>query len=172
MKIQKSVTVDGVELTYDELKSQMISDGINEKKFVDREPSNLPQSGTFTGFEKSGEGDFVHYRMTAKDVKDNDYKISLSRLQAYGLIKPSETAVCPIGAIRKSTAGNFYIGGESLNPEIPTDQAKAILALTGKKLTAVKKTHFALPFGVKYEDKETALENVGVTNVFKVTVVD
>jgi len=172
MKIQKSVTINGKELSYDELKAEMISAGINEKKFVDREPSNLPQAGTFTGAEVSGEGDFVHYRMTAKDAKDNDYRISLSRLQAYGLIKPSDSAICPISAIRKSTAGNFYIGGESLNPEIPTDQAKAILALTGKKFSAVKKVHYSLPFGTKWENKETALENVGVTNVFKVTVVE
>lgn len=171
MGTEKTVKFGEVELTYSELKEQMISNGINEKKFVDREPSNLPKVGTFTAFEAAGEktdeGDFRHYRMIATDAKGKEYKISLSRLQSYGLLK-SANQTLKVENLKLSAKNTLYIAGESINPEIPSDQAKAIMELTGRSFKAVKSEIFSLPFGVSYESKEEAIENSGVSTVFKV----
>lgn len=168
----KTVKFGEVELTYDELKQQMLDNGIAEKKFVEREPSNLPKVGTFDRFEPAGEktdeGDFRHYRMVAIDAKGKEYKISLSRLQAYGLIKSKADQTLKPENLKVSAKNTLYIAGETINPEISSDQAKAIMELVGKSFKAVKTEIFTLPFGVSYETKEEAIENAGVSNVFKV----
>lgn len=167
MKIRKELEVGGVMVTYDELKAQMESHGVKATKFVDREPASLPSVGTFDRFEPAGEGEFAHYRMIAKDNKGAEHIVSISRLQAYGLIKKTDTSELPVNAIRKSTKGNFYISGDTLNPEIPSDQAKAALSLVGQKFKAKKVTLFSLPFGVAFESKEQAATEVGTMSAFE-----
>lgn len=169
MKIVKEATINGQVVTYDELKTAMEAKGVKAAKFVDRDPATLPTSGEFVDYEPVDEGQATaHYRMIAKDAKGTEHRISVSRLQAYGLIKKTDDAVCPLIAIRKSQKGNLYIGGESINPEIPSDQAKAILSLIGQKFKAKKVTLFSLPYGENFESKEIAHQNVTTSTAYEV----
>jgi len=172
MKIVKEIEIGGVMVTYDQLKTEMEKHGVKASKFVDREPASLPSVGTFDRFEPAGKGEFAHYRMIAKDAKGAEHIVSISRLQAYGLIKTKPESELPVNAIRKSTKGNFYISGDTVNPEIPSDQAKAALSLVGQKFKAKRITLFSLPFGVTFESKEQAASEVGTMSAFELTFVD
>lgn len=172
MKIVKEATINGEVITYDALKKAMELHGLKETKFVDREAASVPTKGSFVRYEPAGEGDFAHYRMIALDDKGNEHAVSIGRLQAFGTVKKDENSELPLSAIRKSQRGNFYIGGELVNPEIPSDQAKACLSLVGQKFTAKKLNLFSLPFGQVFESKEQAATEVNTMAAFKLTFVD
>lgn len=167
---------DGKEVTtYEELKKAAIEAGINENKFIDRAPANMPTNGEFVDFEidKNKENpEFNHLRMIVKDNKGKESKISVGRLLAWGKEKKGEQ-VLTIGDIRESQKGKFYIQGETINPELSTDQAKTVLELIGKKFRSKKIELFNLPFEQdKINSKEDAINAAGTTNAFKVTLLD
>ena len=131
--------------TYDELSKVAKKAGIKSSRLEDAIDSHrLPETGQFNKeIEVLGgtKGELPHIRLSCTDGSI----CSVGRIRGMAHFGTPENATFVEGN-QPHTKGFAFLRMETINTNLPADQARCAMLLSGKKFKTVKKSGFVIPF--------------------------
>lgn len=169
-KMSKETLSARVEAIKEELNGFLTEDQIKKMVIPGVESNSLPETGKFSTFEKSGEGDFKHLRMRVANGMDS---VSLSNLRLVAPLKGTEPEFDKISKEGSPLKGKYYLKGKSVNPQFAQFSPLELIAhLEGRKFEAKKIEVHTLRYLKEGHSLVTAKANLLVKEAYVVTLVD